>query len=117
MAANPRIKNRNLIYTGNKLKIPKFHNGGIVGGNKEAFALLKPNEVILKTEWAASLNRMMKYFDNLTMNNPSAVSTGPTITVKGDLVRIDANIKNKTDAEFLTKKVETMLESKFNIRK
>ena len=117
MAANPSIKNRNLIYTGNKLKIPKFHNGGIVGGNQEAFALLKPNEVILKTEWAESLNRMMKYFDNLTMNNPSAVSTGPTITVKGDLVRIDANIKNKTDAEFLTKKVEKMLESKFNIRK
>lgn len=117
MAANPSIKNRNLIYTGNKLKIPKFHNGGIVGGNQEAFALLKPNEVILKTEWAASLNRMMKYFDNLTMNNPSAVSTGPTIEVNGDLIKIEANVRNQNDINNIEKKVEKVLKDKFNIKK
>ena len=34
----------------------------------------------------------------------------------GDFIE-QTNIKNKTDAEFLTKKVEKMLESKFNIKK
>lgn len=115
MAANPSIKNRNLIYTGNKLKIPKFHNGGIVGGNQEGWAILKPNEVVLKPEWADGINRLASLVKNNQTSN--IVSSGPTITVKGDLVRIDANIKNKTDAEFLTKKVEKMLESKFNIKK
>lgn len=115
MAANPSIKNRNLIYTGNKLKIPKFHNGGIVGGNQEGWAILKPNEVVLKPEWADGINRLASLVKNNQTSN--IVSSGPTITVKGDLVRIDANIKNKTDVEFLTKKVEKMLESKFNIKK
>lgn len=115
MAANPSIKNRNLIYTGNKLKIPKFHNGGIVGGNQEGWSILKPNEVVLKPEWADGINRLASLVKNNQTSN--IVSSGPTITVKGDLVRIDANIKNKTDAEFLTKKVEKMLESKFNIKK
>lgn len=115
MAANPSIKNRNLIYTGNKLKIPKFHNGGIVGGNQEGWAILKPNEVVLKPEWADGINRLASLVKNNQTSN--IVSSGPTITVKGDLVRIDANIKNKTDAEFLTRKVEKMLESKFNIKK
>lgn len=115
MAANPSIKNRNLIYTGNKLKIPKFHNGGIVGGNQEGWSILKPNEIVLKPEWADGINRLASLVKNNQTSN--IVSSGPTITVKGDLVRIDANIKNKTDAEFLTKKVEKMLESKFNIKK
>ena len=118
MAANPSIKNKNLIYAGSNLKIPKFHEGGIVGGTQEAFALLKPNEVILKTEWAASLNRMMKYFDNLTnTGNTTSITNGPTIEVKGDLVRIDANIKNKSDVDLLTRKIEKLLTDKFNIKK
>lgn len=118
MAANPSIKNKNLIYAGSNLKIPKFHEGGIVGGTQEALALLKPNEVILKTEWAASLNRMMKYFDNLTnTGNTTSITNGPTIEVKGDLVRIDANIKNKSDVDLLTRKIEKLLTDKFNIKK
>ena len=115
MAANPSIKNRNLIYTGNTLKIPKFHNGGIVGGNQEGWSILKPNEVVLKPEWADGINRLASLVKNNQTSN--IVSSGPTITVKGDLVRIDADIKNKTDAEYLTRKVEKMLESKFNIKK
>ena len=118
MSANPSIKNKNLIYAGNTLKIPKFHESGIVGGNKEALALLKPNEVILKPAWAASLNRMMKYFDNLTnTGNTTSITNGPTIEVKGDLVRIDANIKNKSDVDLLTRKIEKLLTDKFNIKK
>lgn len=117
MAANPSIKNKNLIYAGSNLKIPKFHEGGIVGGNKEGYALLKPNEVILKTEWAASLNRMMKYFDNLTTGNATNITNGPTIEVSGNLVNIDANIKNKSDVDLLTRKIEKVLTDKFNIKK
>ena len=117
MAANPSITNKNLIYAGNTLKIPKFHEGGIVGGTQEAFALLKPNEVVLKTEWAASLNRMMKYFDNITTGNTTSITNGPTIEVKGDLVKIDANIKNKSDVDLLTRKIEKLLTDKFNIKK
>lgn len=117
MDANPSIKNKNLIYAGSTLKIPKFHEGGIVGGTQEAFALLKPNEVILKTEWAASLNRMMKYFDNLTTGNLTNITNGPTIKVSGNLVNIEANIKNKSDINYLERRIEKMLNDKFNIKK
>lgn len=114
MAANPSIKDKNLIYTGNTLKIPKFHNGGIVGGNQEAFALLKPNEVVLRPEWAEGINRLAKMAkqDNTNITGPST-----SIEVKGDLVRIEANIKNKTDADYLTKKIKKVIENEFNIKK
>lgn len=115
MSANPNIKNKNLIYTGQTLKIPKFHKGGIVGGTQEAFALLKPNEVILKPEWADGINRLAKIAKENGKNGP--IGNNTTIQVKGDLVRVDANIKNKTDAEYLTKKIEKMLMNKFNIKK
>lgn len=77
MKANPYIKNKNRIYAGKYLQIPKFHEGGIVGGSEEGYALLKPHEVVLKPEWSASLDRMMKYFDNVTqrkeINNNSTI--------------------------------------------
>lgn len=117
MEANPYIKNKNLIYSGNTLQIPKFHEGGIVGGNQEAFALLKPNEVVLKTEWAASLNRMMKYFDNLSMNNSTVVPGGPNIEVNGDLIKIEATVRNQNDINNIEKRVEKVLKDKFNIKK
>lgn len=117
MAANPYITNKNKIYAGKTLQIPKFHEGGIVGGNQEAFALLKPNEVILKTEWAASLNRMMKYFDNVTTGKTNGFTNNPVIEVKGNLIQIDADIKSKSDVDYLERRIEKMLKSKFNIKK
>lgn len=117
MAANPYITNKNKIYAGKTLQIPKFHEGGIVGGNQEAFALLKPNEVILKTEWAASLNRMMKYFDNVTTGKTNGLTNNPAIEVKGNLIQIDADIKSKSDVDYLERRIEKMLKSKFNIKK
>ena len=113
MEANPYITNANMIYAGKTLQIPKFHEGGIVGGNQEAFALLKPNEVILKPEWAEGINRLAK----MAKQDNSPINNSTVIEVSGDLVRIDANIKNKTDAEYLTRKVEKMLKDKFNIKK
>ncbi len=117
MAANPSIKNKNLIYAGKTIKIPKFHEGGIVGGNKEGFALLKPNEVVLKPSWSASLDRMMNYFDNLSSNNRTSIANGPTINVDGDLIKVEASIKNQSDINKLEKKLEKMLKDKFNIKK
>lgn len=115
MAANPYIKNKNKIYTGNTLQIPKFHEGGIVGGTQEAFALLKPHEVILKPEWADGINRLVKMVKN--NQNPITNNNSTVIEVKGDLVKISANIKDKTDSEYLTRKIEKMLKDKFNIKK
>ena len=115
MAANPYIKNKNKIYTGNTLQIPKFHEGGIVGGTQEAFALLKPHEVILKPEWADGVNRLVKMVKN--NQNPITNNNSTVIEVKGDLVKISANIKDKTDSEYLTRKIEKMLKDKFNIKK
>ena len=114
MSANPYVTNKHKIYAGKTLQIPKFHEGGIVGGNKEAFALLKPHEVILKPEWADGINKLAKMAKN--SENP-ITNNSTTIEVKGDLVRIDANIKNKNDAEYLTRRVEKMLKDKFNIKK
>lgn len=114
MAANPYVTNKNKIYAGKTLQIPKFHEGGIVGGNQEAFALLKPREVILKPEWADGINKLAK----MARSKENQITSNSTvIEVKGDLVRIDANIKNKTDAEYLTKKIEKTLKDKFNIKK
>jgi TP901 family phage tail tape measure protein len=117
MAANPYVTNKNKIYAGKTLQIPKFHEGGIVGGNQEAFALLKPNEVILKPEWSASLNRMMKYFDNVTAGNTTSITNGPTINVDGDMVKIEASVRNQSDIDAIGKKVEKVLKDKFNIKK
>jgi len=114
MAANPYITNANRIFAGKTLQIPKFHEGGIVGGNQEAFALLKPHEVILKPEWADGINKLAKMARN---EQNSITTTSTVIEVKGDLVRIDANIKDKTDAEYLTRRIEKTLRDKFNIKK
>ena len=113
MAANPYITNKNKIFAGKTLQIPKFHEGGIVGGNQEAFALLKPHEVILKPEWADGINKLAK----MAKANESPMMNNTVVEVKGDLVRIDAKINDKTDAEYLTRRIEKMLKDKFNIKK
>ena len=113
MAANPYVTNKNRIYAGKTLQIPKFHNGGIVGGNQEAFALLKPNEVILKPEWADGINKLAQ----LVKKDSGSITNSTVVEVKGDMVKIEANIKDKTDAEYLTRRIEKMLKDKFNVKK
>lgn len=114
MAANPSIKNKNLIYTGQTLKIPKFHTGGIFGGVDEGLAVLKRGEVVYKKEWADNIDRLAKMVKN-SQTQTFAPST--QIEVKGDLVKIQADIKNKTDAEYLSRRIEKVLTDKFNIKK
>lgn len=118
MSANPYITNKNKIYAGKTLQIPKFHEGGIFGGlNEEGLALLKKGEVILKPSWSESLNRMMKYFDSVSSGNTTNISNGPSITVKGDLIKVEASVRNQTDIDNIGKKVEKILKDKFNIKK
>lgn len=117
MQANPYIKNKNLIYTGNKLQIPKFHEGGIAGGDSEFPALLKKGEVVLKPTWSASLNRLMKYFDNITEGKSQVLNNNSTIEVSGNLVNIQANVRNQSDIDAIGQKVEKILKDKFNIKK
>lgn len=114
LEANPYVTNKNKIYTGKTLQIPKFHEGGIVGGNQEGFALLKPNEVVLRPDWADGITKLAK----MARQKENAITTNSTvIEVKGDLVKLEANIKDKTDAEYLTKRIEKVLKDKFNIKK
>lgn len=119
MAANPYVTNKNRIYAGKTLQIPKFHDGGIFGGSySEGLALLKKGEVVLNPSWSASLNKMMHYFDNLSSNNTmKSITNGPTINVDGDLIKVEANIKNQSDIDKLERKLERMLKDKFNIKK
>ena len=117
MAANPSITNKNKIYTGSTIQIPKFHEGGIFGGVTEGLALLKKGEVVLKPEWSVSLERMMHYFDNLSSNNQIGITNGPTINVDGDLIKIEASVKNQSDIDRLERRLEKMLKDKFNIKK
>lgn len=112
MKANPYIKDKNKIYAGNKLQIPKFHEGGETTGFTEGYALLKPHEIILKPEWATGIKKLAKMADQ---NNFSASNS--TVNIKGDLVKIEAQISNKADADYLTRKIEKVVSDKLNIRK
>ena len=114
LEANPYVTNKNRIYTGKTLQIPKFHEGGIVGGNTEGFALLKPNEVVLRPDWAEGITKLAK----MARQKENAITTNSTvIEVKGDLVKLEASVKDKTDVEYLTRRIEKVLKDKFNIKK
>lgn len=117
LQANPYVTNRNLIYTGKTLQIPKFHEGGIFGTSGEGLALLKNGEMVLKPEWSEQMNRFVKYVSNITNTQGKPVATGPNITVSGDLVRIEASVRNQNDIDALGRKVEKILNDKFNIKK
>lgn len=98
-----------------KRLIGKFHGGGEVGSQTEALALLRPKEVVLTPEWAAGMNKLVK-----SINDGSFKGNGGTtnnIDIQGNLVNLEANIKNKQDADYMTEKIEKVLKDKFNIRK
>lgn len=110
--ANPYITNKNKIYAGKTLQIPKFHTGGEVGGSEEGYALLKPKEIILTPPWASGIKKLTKMVDNNQFPGPSTVNN-----IKGNLVNIEATINNKADADYLTKKIEKVVANKLNIKK
>ena len=60
---------------------------------------------------------MMKYFDSVSSGNTTNISNGPSITVKGDLIKVEASVRNQSDIDNIGKKVEKILKDKFNIKK
>lgn len=85
--ANSSLKNTKdtaKLKKGTKIKIPMYHQGGIFSGAEEGLALLKRGEWVLRPEWSNSLNRMMKYFDNVTQGktNGLPMSNNSTIEVE-----------------------------------
>lgn len=84
--ANSSLKNTKdtaKLKKGTKIKIPMYHKGGIFEGTEEGLAMLKKGEWVLRPEWSNSLNRMMKYFDNITQGKAttSPISNGNSIEV------------------------------------
>ena len=83
--ANSSLKNTKdtaKLKKGTKIKIPMYHKGGIFEGTEEGLALLKRGEWVLKPEWSNSLNRMMKYFDNVTQGKTNGINNKSTIEVE-----------------------------------
>jgi hypothetical protein len=60
---------------------------------------------------------MMKYFDNVTQRRVQTTNNNSTIEVSGNLVNIQANVRNQSDIDAIGKKVEKILKDKFNIKK
>ena len=118
-AANKDNKNiqKGKVKKGQKIKVPTFHSGGIFSGTEEGLALLKKGEWVLRPEWSNSLNRMMKYFDNVTQGKVNGISNNSTIEVSGNLVNIQATVRNQSDIDAIGQKVEKILKDKFNIKK
>ena len=110
-------KNTTKLKKGLKIKIPMYHKGGIFDGTEEGLALLKKGEWVLRPEWSNSLNRMMKYFDNMTQRNINPINNNSKIEVSGNLVNIQANVRNQSDIDAIGQKVEKILRDKFNIKK
>ena len=83
--ANSSLKNTKdtaKLKKGTKIKIPMYHQGGIFSGTEEGLALLKKGEWVLRPEWSQSMNRMMKYFDNVTQGKVNGISNNSTIEVE-----------------------------------
>lgn len=118
--ANSSLKNTKdtaKLKKGTKIKIPMYHQGGIFSGTEEGLALLKKGEWVLRPEWSQSMNRMMKYFDNVTQGKANGISNNSTIEVSGNLVNIQATVRNQSDIDAIGQKVEKILKDKFNIKK
>ena len=113
MEANPYITNKNLIYAGKNLRIPKYHGGGVTGGFGEFDAKLIPNELILNPMWTKKLKRII---DNTSVTQ-NTFNNGTSINVEGNLVELNAEIKDHADAQYTVKLIEKTLKDKFNIKK
>lgn len=113
MEANPYITNKNLIYAGKNLRIPKYHDGGITGGYGEFNAKLIPNELVLNPEWTKKLKRII----DKTSVTQNTFNNGTSINVEGNLVELNAEIKDHADAQYTVKLIEKTLKDKFNIKK
>lgn len=114
LAANPYVTNKNLIYAGKTLQIPTSHTGSKI--IKDGLVELQAGETVLNMDWAKGLDKMLGQFNNQTNNN-NTINNGSTINIDGSLVKVEANIEDKTDAVYLTKRITKELVQKFNLKK
>ena len=113
MQANPFIVDPNRIYAGQTLKIPQAHTGKKV--LKDGMVELQAGEVVLNTKWARDLDRMLSNYSNNTNNN-TVNNNGNTVNVRGDMMKIEATIEDKSDVNTLARKIKKTIESQFSIR-
>lgn len=113
MAANPYITNRNLIYSGRQLRIPTSHTGSRI--IEDGLVNLQAGEIVLNTNWAKGLDRMLGQFNTNSTNN--TINKGNTIQVEGDLVKVEAKIEDNVDTTFIARRITRELKDKFDIKK
>lgn len=91
--------------------IGKYHGGGKVATQApEALAFVRPNEVVLKPEWAAGLDKLI----NMANNGNNIANTHNLIN---NTINIDAELKDKLDMDYLAKRIKKVLKEEFNIKK
>lgn len=115
MDANPYITNANKIYAGKKLKIPKSHTGSRI--IKDGLVELQAGETVLNMDWAKGLDKMLGNFNKNSSSDSSVINNGNTLNVKGDLIKVEAKIDDKSDAAYFSRRMVRELENKFNIKK
>lgn len=113
MSANPSITDKNRIYAGKTLKIPKSHTGSRV--IEDGLVELQKGEIVLNTKWARDLDRMLDLYTGKAQSNKT-VNNGNTVNVKGDMVKIEAKIEDKSDINALARKVSKNIEKKFDLK-
>lgn len=97
--------------------IGKFHGGGLVNtASEEALAIVRKNEVVLRPEWAAGLDKLVQQINNGgTLNN---TSTNTNVNVYGNLANFDAiKVNERKDVANIEKMITQVLKDKFNINK
>ena len=95
----------------------KFHGGGKVAtAAEEALAIVRKNEVVLRPEWAAGLDKLVQQINSGgTLNN---TSNSTNVNVYGNLANFDAiKVNERKDAANIEKMIVKVLEDKFNIKK
>lgn len=91
--------------------IGRYHGGGKVATQApEALAFVRPNEVVLKPEWAAGLDKLI----NMANNGNNIANTHNLIN---NTINIDAELKDKLDMDYLAKRIKKVLKEEFNIKK
>lgn len=98
-------------------KIGKFHGGGLVNtAAEEALAIVRKNEVVLRPEWAAGLDKLVQQINNGgSLNN---TSNNTNVNVYGNLANFDAiKVNERKDVANVEKLITQVLKDKFNINK
>lgn len=101
----------NTVTSWFKKIVGRYHGGGKVATQApEALAFVRPNEVVLKPEWAAGLDKLIDMANNGT-------NIANTHNLINNTINIDAELKDKLDMDYLAKRIKKVLKEEFNIKK